>query len=1324
MKKAFWGHAIPHLDGKEQDGIHLLWTAPAQAGYSVDGFDIQRRPATGESVVDCHDLESSEHSTLDSDLVVKVPIATVYLREGLMPQAPTQPCSVYDIDLGGSFDVTSLTVEASWTLGIALREGKAIAADFKQDVSDVQNFDFAERGIDRMLAYVPQPATLLRICREQTQSPQDEEAEWSGVPFIAQGIQVPFAGLNPAVSDSQEERNLASSRLFHGETLDPDSFEQLSEVINEAAADPDSRPPRYTGRMVKDKITDPTVEIAAWSFATTLLIEPAWRRALGFGYFDPANDLQPGQSYDYRITGRFRRQDLEERFLGFHNVPSGTTLPRAFHFDEVYFTSSQNLKPEIFPKPNPGVLTHAGRKGLSLNGELTLHFAKPVTRVVLELEAAANQNLQFEAKTTVWIPGIAGDFFQDTVPPGPRAELDFPLAIDHVVLRGTGLLYGVRIADEPLAGDPNDVITASVILRGVPFTATAPPDPPPVLSTENLQQALVANSAQTSIENPPRSMGFRLSWLPPALTPTGPLPWPEDLEAAPPFDVIGFELERRRVDTNEPFKPVDDPEVGVPGDTRFVSNRTSRAEPLVLSYGVDLLQAFPESIEPTPPVPVWVRVDDVLTSMAHPGGPPPGSLHEYQIWSIDPLGRRSLTPTIGSVVRLEKRLAPPQPTAPPPPAQPPAGDPPPAMPLGVRARLLLSGNPDLSPEDQALLGTNDNAIVLEWGWQDPQRVQDPFAREFRVYYQPNPPDRIRGTFIGSPQRLADRFQFAATLSTAVAADALVGRWIRAGEFSFKILSHTAGTSIDVFLKFLETNPDYEPKAVNFVLQAPLDGSELRPHAWAERVDVVPITANEGYQSIIRDRLGVGPANPSVRVWIGVSAADDQSYVDDEIDSLQPNGGRPGNESSIIALVASARYTGRPAFTPPVPLADVPEEVLSEPLEDTVTAVIDLPAWFPALSIPGGHRVMVERMPLAEVVQRMSARSDDQIGADLPDGTTISYTLPDSTDQEELLTAIRTGEPARVPGKYLMDFLIRFAGELNDLWVEVTQQPVDISEIAQIRDTLEAKPDRYAYRIRIADASGRLSQEAALVPRIVRVPSLRVPAAPILRVSDVDGADLTLRLTIGDVFDVAWLLLFHADRDVFDTADAEQLVQRPRLLRLPNRRDLYPNDGLRLRLVNGTLLSPNRVDLAGSTVDQRRRTVETTLSVEADRKVYFWAVALTRDGIPSALTGPVVSVTDPALPVVPPLMVIAANGVDRASWTWAPISGIAVDGASIERSLDTGATWKRISPWLPEREGDESFDIARPPSDPRLYRLVMRGRKGQSRGEATAPAPAP
>lgn len=56
--------AIAQVDGSKKEGIHLLFNPPTQAGYSVYGFDIQRRVAQDEREIDCRDIPASELDSL------------------------------------------------------------------------------------------------------------------------------------------------------------------------------------------------------------------------------------------------------------------------------------------------------------------------------------------------------------------------------------------------------------------------------------------------------------------------------------------------------------------------------------------------------------------------------------------------------------------------------------------------------------------------------------------------------------------------------------------------------------------------------------------------------------------------------------------------------------------------------------------------------------------------------------------------------------------------------------------------------------------------------------------------------------------------------------------------------------------------------------------------------------------------------------------------------------------------------------------------------------------------------------------------------------
>lgn len=299
------------------------------------------------------------------------------------------------------------------------------------------------------------------------------------------------------------------------------------------------------------------------------------------------------------------------------------------------------------------------------------------------------------------------------------------------------------------------------------------------------------------------------------------MPWPPDLAAFPPFDVLGFEIERRRVDTGGGFVEIDEQR----SPTMFFGSRSSRRDPPQLYYGIDLLEAYPENASPQPPIAFFMEAEDVLDSAKKREDgptPPPGSLHQYRIRSIDAIGRRATVATLGSVVRLEKRLPPPQPVSPSQLSLP--ADVP--QPSGLRALILQSSDPELTADDLAQLGTHTNAVVFEWGWCDEQRTQDPYATEFRVYWQPLPPDIIHGSLTGTATPVGDFFEISATLDQSVAADQMKGRYFRAGGYPFKVASHTAGQAITIRLEKSQLDASRVPSASAFEFHPVLKGDEI------------------------------------------------------------------------------------------------------------------------------------------------------------------------------------------------------------------------------------------------------------------------------------------------------------------------------------------------------------------------------------------------------------------------------------------------------------------------------------------------------------------
>ena len=253
-----------------------------------------------------------------------------------------------------------------------------------------------------------------------------------------------------------------------------------------------------------------------------------------------------------------------------------------------------------------------------------------------------------------------------------------------------------------------------------------------------------------------------------------------------------------------------------------------------------------------------------------------------------------------------------------------------------------------------------------------------------------------------------------------------------------------------------------------------------------------------------------------------------------------------------------------------------------------------------------------------------------------------------------------------------------------------------------------------HRIRIVDAAGHVSAGAAVAPQVVRVPSLRSPSPPQLATAVLDGDRLRVEARVRDAFDVAWVLLFSSDEDAATAANGN-IRDAPQLLRLPNARDRYPDDGLRLRLADATLLPPSAViEASAGTVEPPDRVLSTTIAFGHDRRVALWAVTMTRDGVTSRYAGPHVTTTGPAPLVAPALLVKRSGDIDTARWS-------AVDPpalVALERSRDGGRSFEQVSPWL----GAGVVEYALPAIGGQVrYRLALQGDRARTAaGEAVRP----
>lgn len=1347
----FWAHGISRLDQSAADGIHLIWSPPLPAGYSAKGFDIWRRDGDRERPISCYSLTGGEQATLEQFFTIKVPPARISLvlaasfslprelpdepfEEGrefssiftddgeggvswkpasipLHPKASEKifgwrrldlsvpfaaahlPPRVYHIDFDEPCAYARIEAYSHYVLAVALLKGKAVDARAIATGSGAIAIEF-RRPLDRISLYTLTPLDQLRICR-------DVKQDRGGWRLIAEGIQVPFSAVNGDVGSLGDEWSLVKARRLPGETLSNGDFADLSVVANATLSTADQVAPTHLSLLTRHDPAEPFVELQPWRYVLALTLEAAWRRSLGFSYVD-SRDLSEGRQYDYRIVGHFRARDTAETFLGFHMVPLDATLPLSFRLGAARFSLPRPTTVTLWPRAPFGTLRHVCRKGIEIAGECTIEFASPITRIALEFEPAAEHDLSFAAATSGFILGLPLVTESGRVSASPRVELSFSRPIDCLRLIGRGLLYGLRLALQPSGADPDKLISARAEIAGIVFEKTQAPPAPAFLGTVNLQVP-PSSAPPSGIAHPPlQPIGFRVSWPPPPPHPAFPAGfWPNDIASAPPTEIAGYALERRRVDTGGGYQPFD-PDGRFSGDTILLGGRSAPYSPQNLAPGDDLLAVFPEAPAPTPPVPIFASVDDVLHSPSRPHSPPPGTLHQYRIFSIDLIGRRSDLPAEGSIVRLEKRAPPPLPAGPPLPAVPQE-----TQPKGVRARAIQANAGPLSPGDAALIGTRANAVVLEWGWAAEERRQDPFAREFRVYWRSDLPDEIQGELIGPVSVVGGVFRLSAKLDRPVELNQFAGQYIRAGGYPFRIAQHGAGTTMTVDFYPSALDPGRTPAPAPFTMAVLPRAKDLRPAAWQERTAVIPITAAESYRFVFYDRFSVDALNPRTRGWVGVSAADDQPYIPDALPSGLANGGRPGNEGGIAAASWTARYVGQPVFNVPPPLPDVPEIVLPEVSGDEVLHFVDAPVLLPGAPRPANHRFQAERANGADVFSLMSVRPDGAIVVCFPDGSSQSFTHAHSGDQTELVAAMRTGEPGRIANRFLMDIAIRFDAQLAPLW-----QPIGTVGLNEaVTDQVPNKPERFLYRLRLIDRAGHRSAGTALVPRVFRVPSLRAPGTPDSFSHKIDDDVVSIEVTVQESYDLSGIILFTHVLGRSDPFDG-LLLNKADLLRLSNRWDLGPTAGIRVRLADGTLLAPVFVDRGAAVADGRRLTFRHDLAAGYDKRVLLWVSALTRDRLPSLLLGPRNAATAAAPPAVPALTVLRAGGDDLATWTMAA----AESNVAIERSVDGGASWARCSPWIAAGAGEHR--MLAPPAGPRSYRLCVRSKAGR---EAVGPA---
>jgi hypothetical protein len=1218
------------------EGIHLAWNAPDLVCLSAPGFDIQRRTfsRTGEK---CALLDSNALSLLRARYELPTAIGTIlYRQSGALPPIdpatttawwPTAASSVdaFTAELIAPTNVVRVaattppsTSQASTVFAIATSAGKAVAAAFGS--GNGAAFTLAGGGIDAVVVYVAGALTL-GIC--VANAPAVDDSSWASVPYLARGLTLPIREADPTLADTAAELAAARGRLIGGEAFAQADFDNLVPTLRMAVSA--SSLGRFGERvlLLRSTSVEPFAELPFSNQLALLQIHPRLRRVLGFGYFDhQSSGLVAGQIYEYRITGRFDAADLSDTIYDVHTVPAQTTLPARFHIDDLALTFPHPAAVVLDPPASGDVMAGVSRRGILIDGtapdagwigpslddwSAVIDLPYPTATVILETSAVHSFRY---AGGYPW-SFVATD---SAAPPGPRVTLTFATPVNQVRLRGAGTLFAIRIPGTPQAG--------AVVADTAPVVFAAQPLPaaPLSLTVSNLQVSGPAFMSANDLQRGPRRPlpGFDLRWLPATVGNVN--VWPVGAAGAPPIDAIAFQIEHRDVTLPATFGPWEQIQ---PGDNVVLGTRDNVDPPIDLQFGSDLAELFPLRRARAAAAGYTFRLSDVFEVNDSSGTfnrPMPrfGTVHQYRIRALDTVGRVSDW-TESNTAQLEKRIPPPMPVGP----QPE----PPLMPQvdgssfmsgvpGVKARALVAGDPSLSDADRVVLGSHHNAIVLAWGWRDSERQLDPLTSEFRVYSLSNSPVEMPGT-ITSVTANAGGWDLAFSTDRVLAVDECAGQWITTGGYPFRIATHTAGSSVVIHVEaaLVDASATPAPGAARF--GRPLRSDHQRPTAWDSRVAVLPLTAELSYSYVFYDLLDLSADHPRDSIWVGVSAADAEWYVGDELPAAAVNGGRPGNESSIAACVVYARDYTRPTFSLPPPLGDVPEVVSDEPTGRQVLIALDLQVWLPG-ALPAGAPIALDRCPADSIFAVTSLNAAHQIQLQMKDGGFQTVAFPNPDDEAAAIGYLQSAHPERMPTRYLL-YLAASHLRPGELFERISS---DIVAFGIVQDRLAPKPARYFYRVRRADAVARVSEGSAILPMVARVPSITPAVAPERLALTATPTQVSITLRVAPDADVTHLLVFAT---TFPLSSPIRDLSGAELLRTPNRRDLYPQHGIRLRAPgNGALLAPIVKSLSDSDVStDAEGNLSAVVNVPAtqDNWIVLWAYALSRDGIPSRVAGP-------------------------------------------------------------------------------------------------------
>ena len=1173
--------------------------------------------------------------------------------------APPQPRDAFRLRLDPEVRALRLRVTSQGFLACALQAGKVVAV--QAGASD--QIWFATGAIDEVVIQALE-MTELEICRFLP-GPEQEEDDWKtrGVTLV-QNLMLPLAEADPGLGDLAAELGVARGRLVAGEQLDQDEFVRamfpLRAIVARAGRDGATAAPGDLALLMTSQLDVRPQELPALAAFQVLALHPRWRRILGLAWFDDAG-LTSNEVYEYRVVGDFPRRDLEGRRYGFHTVPSGTSLPERFYLGDLGVLLAKPAVVALADGISVGQLTVVTRRGIRLDapdpaaGWLTFtdlsgwavvfDLPQTVTAIDIELDDGG-ASPQIEA-------GVSPDPASALTPVGPltwneRIRVENVGAIRKLALRGSGVLTGLRISP---TDHVTDTATAIASIPAVTFADTPRPAPPVQVTIANLQRPSDPPPTDTPQPVPARhALGFDVGWRPAASG--GLASWPLFPALPPPLEAFAHQIEHKEAATEAAlaagggtWEPV------LPGDNWVFGSRASAPRDTTPGFAADLMALFPETSAPPMGIDMsWrdvfdLMVDDTRGEVARVAQT--GTFHKYRVRAVNAVGRAGTQWTESPALRLEKHYPPPLPPGPTRP--PPQGAPRPPAPSGVLARLLVQGDDGMTNEEQAVLGASQDAVIVEWGWSDEQRGLDPGTSEFRVYLGPRR-DLVFAQVTSLTPLGKGAHNVVLDLDQTVRADAAAGSFLHSGGYAFHIDTHDAGlTGVHATVSArVARTPPAAPAPGPTRLRLRFTPDMNRPPGWTRVAvkaiaDVEPGAVDDWdrYRVVLRDVLGLSPATPQKTMWIGVTAADAEPYVPDQLDGPAP---RPGNESAISTVAITGRYRLRPSLIPPVDLVPVPRIGMPEPANRPLAIALDLATYLPVGVLTSGELVRVERADGDEIAGAFRVAAAGDILARVvepaaPTDAEVSLVLP-APVSAAVTQALTAGTP--LDDRYVV-YLASVHPFRDRLFATVSHNPIPL---APFEDSLPPRAGRWVYRFRRAHPSGVVSVEGVVARVVVRVPSLAPGATPeaLARTSDEQLHGL-LRLRVPADPQVTHLLVFAQVGGGASTVRAAAAGPEPVLLRVPNPPPgLAPEQRIKLRLGGGALLVPyakgiGDPELIAETVDPdapklvRVAVVPDVadatpllwrlngITAAAGDHVRVWACTLSADGMPSRVAGP-------------------------------------------------------------------------------------------------------